>query len=127
MRPLVDDVVAGEIALLALSMDALLHHGHWEVVGHREVKASALPWPAFAEAVAPGEFRLVDHTGRRRRPATSREREMFPFRSVAAPMILERALRAIHGLGEWDPRDDKLRPPAPDLTEASAFGSSADT
>jgi len=116
-------VVAGDIALLALSMDALLHHGHWEVVGHREVDPALLPWPAFKEAVSPGEFHVVDHTGERRRPATAQESNEFPFRSVAAPIILERALQAIHGLADWDPQDDKLRPPAASLTEASAFGS----
>lgn len=123
--PSIDEVVGGDIAFLALSMDALLHHGHWEVVGHREVNPAALPWPAFTEAVSPGEFHLVDHKGHRRRQATSKEREEFPPRSVVAPIILERALGALHGLGEWDSDDDKLRPPSAAVTEASAFDGNA--
>lgn len=122
VAPPIDDVVAGDIALLALSMDALLHHGHWEVVGHREVDAGLLPWPAFKEAVSPDEFHVVDHTGQRRRPATVQETDELPFRSVVSPIVLERALQAIHGLGEWDPQDDKLRPPVASRTEATAFG-----
>lgn len=94
--PDLEAVVAASVVLLALSMDALLFHGHWRLVGHCEVDESAIPWPAYKEGVSPpGTFDVVDFRGRRRRRATDEETERLPFRSVVAPIRVEKALRAL--------------------------------
>jgi hypothetical protein len=104
------EVVEDDVALIALTTDALLHHGHWTVIGKAKVAEDSLPWPAYKEATAPGVFDVVDYTGERRRPATSKEIRELPFRKIVAPFNLERALQAMHGKGEWK-RDDLLPPP----------------
>jgi hypothetical protein len=70
--PDLDAVVANPLALLALSLDALLVHGHWEIVGHRQLDEGRVPWPAYKEGVSPpGTFDVVDYTGQRRRRAAA--------------------------------------------------------
>jgi hypothetical protein len=84
------------------------------------VNSDRLPWPAYKEAVAPGAFDVVDFTGTKRRRATSDEAESLPFRAVVAPIRVERALRALHGLEEWNAAYDELRPPPRDQTSAAS-------
>lgn len=122
-EPDLEEVVAGRLALLALSLDALLYHDHWQLVGHREVDADRLPWPAYKEAIAPGSFQIVDYTGQRGREATPGEVEMLPFRTVVAPIVVEDAYKALHGLADWDEAYDKLRPVSDDRTSAALLPS----
>lgn len=121
--PDLDAVLEGGLALLALSLDALLYHDHWQIVAERPVN-SAMPWPAYKEGVSPpGTFEVVDHTGERRRKATQAEAEMLPFRAVVAPIRVEKALRALHGLEDWDDAYDELRPiPASRTVDALLSG-----
>jgi hypothetical protein len=120
--PDIDAIVSAPLLLLALSMDALLFHQHWRVVGHHDVDGSAIPWPAYKEGVSPpGAFDVVDFTGTRRRPATDDEVERLPFRKVVAPIRVEKALRALRGDDPWDDGYDALRPVADDATSASVL------
>ena len=113
-------VVAEPLVFLALSMDSLLVHGHWQVVGRQEVDASKIPWPAYKEGVTPpGTFDIVDYTGQRRRRANDDEAESLPFRTVVAPIRVEKALRALHGTEPWDDVYDALRPVGDEETSAA--------
>jgi hypothetical protein len=117
-----DEVTSAPLALLALSVDALLHHGHWRVVGHAEVDVDAFPWPAYKEGVSPpGTFDVVDFSGKRRRRATPSEADRLPFRTIVAPIRIERALRALHGREPWLDEYDSLLPPASDATSRALF------
>lgn len=118
-EPDLEAVIAGRLALLALSLDALLYHGHWRVVGHREVDPQELPWPAYKEAVSPDSFQVVDYTGERGREATTTEAEQLPFRAVVAPIVVEDAFKALHGLAEWEDVYDKLRPVSEERTSTA--------
>jgi hypothetical protein len=114
-----DAVVVEPLVLLALSLDALLLRGHWGVVGRRQVDSGDVPWPAYKEAVSPpGTFDVVDYTGQRRRRATEGEAERLPFRTVVAPIRVEKALRALNELEPWDDVYAELRPPPDDETSA---------
>lgn len=109
--PDLESIVSSPLVFLALSMDALLVHEHWLLVGHHEIDEAAIPWPAYKEGVSPpGTFDVVDHTGTRRRRASEDEIESLPFRKVVAPIRIEKALRALHGEGLWDDAYDALRP-----------------
>lgn len=95
-------------------------HGHWQVVGHCKVRTEEVPWPAYKEGVSPpGTYDVVDHTGRRRRRATLQEAERLPFRTVVAPILLEKALRALHGAEPWDEIYDGMRLVESDRTAAA--------
>jgi len=106
-QPELAEIVRGRIALFALSLDALLYHGGWEIVGN--ASAPEIEWPMYKEAVAPDVFETVDHTGSIRRPATPEEAASLPYRSVVAPIRLQNAFRALHGAAEWNEAYDNLR------------------
>jgi hypothetical protein len=91
----------GRVIFLALSMDAKLAAGHWHIVGNRPVR-EGMPLPAFKESVGgPERIDVVDYSGEQRRPAQGAEAELLPNRKVVAPVRLEKALRAKHGLEPW--------------------------
>ena len=52
----------------------------------------------------------MDYSGRRRRPAQAVEAELLPNRKVVAPVRLEKALRAKHGLEPWTEDYSDLAP-----------------
>jgi hypothetical protein len=96
-----DDAVGQRVLFLALSLDAKLSAGHWTVVGNEPVRRD-MPLPAFKEVVGgPGRVDVVDFSGERRRPADDSEADLLPNRKVVAPVRLEKALRAKHGLEAW--------------------------
>jgi hypothetical protein len=108
--PELGEVVTQPVALLALSMDAKVVAGHWVVVGNVPV-APDVPLPAYKETVGiPDRVFVVDHSGTRRRPARAGEAEWLPNRSVVAPVRLEKALRAKHGLMPWTDAYAALEP-----------------
>jgi hypothetical protein len=100
-------VVSSDVALLALSFDALLFHGDWEVVGRHE--PPALRWGVYKKAVAPGVFEAVDHTGEHRRRISAAEAGSLPTRMIVAPALVQNALRALHGAAPWHEAYDRLR------------------
>lgn len=88
-------------------MDALLYHDHWVIVGNRPVPDD-LAWPLYKEATAPGKYEVVDHMGAVVGPASAQEVERLAFRKVVAPIRVQHALEAIHGLQPWDELYDEL-------------------
>jgi hypothetical protein len=102
-----ESVVAGDVALLALSLDALIARGDWELVTNRQ--PPALTWPVYAESVAPGVFEAVDHTGTVRRRVNPDEAARLPTRSIVAPVRVQNAFRALHGAAQWNSAFDQLR------------------
>lgn len=97
----IDEALNERIVFIALSLDAKLAVGHWSVVGNRPVRPE-MPLPAFKEAVGgPERIDVVDYSGHRRRPAQGAEAQLLPNRRVVAPVRLEKALRAKHGLEPW--------------------------
>jgi Immunity protein 26 len=119
-EPDFEAVLANPVILLALSMDALLVHGHWQVFGNAEVDLDRIPWPAYKEGVSPpGAFDVVDASGQRRRSAADDEAARLPFRTVVAPIRVEKAFRALNGTEPWDEAYDALRPVDDELTAAA--------
>jgi hypothetical protein len=113
--------LSAPLLLLALSMDAKIHAGHWSVVAHAAVDPS-IPLPAYKEDVGtPDNIEVVDYSGDRRRPATAIEAATLPYRKVVAPVRVERALRASLGLEPWLDAYDELRAEGR-VTTADMFG-----
>ena len=105
------------VVFLALSLDAKLAAGHWSVLGHRPVR-DGMPLPAFKEAVgSPDRIDVVDYSGGRRRAAQAAEAKLLPNRKVVAPVRLEKALRAKHGLEPWNEAYSDLAPNETATTE----------
>ena len=89
-------VTARPVVLFALTMDALLVVAHWRVVGRHTVSERDLPWAAYKEGISPpGGFEVVDYTGKRRRAATEDEVTRLAYRTVVAPIRVEKDIAAI--------------------------------
>lgn len=92
----------------ALTLDAKFHHGDWPIVGNRKDNLSDLPQPWFKVGVD-GETHIEARDRSVTRRATSAEEASLRHRTVVAPVRIENALKAQHGLADWNPRFDELR------------------
>lgn len=114
-------VTRDRIALVALSFDARIANGDWQVVGSAPLPQDP-PLPAYREARGSlDRVDVVDHSGKRRRPATPSEAAALQNRKLVAPIRLEKAIRALHGLEPWLDAYDDLRPSG--STTSLLFGS----
>jgi hypothetical protein len=102
-----------EMALLALTLDAMIYHGAWVVVGRSEVSSRAcLPGYLLDRGSPPESVRqvIVDHSGKRERPATDRDLVRVKYRTTVAPIRLDKAAKAFFGRMPWDVSYDGLLP-----------------
>jgi hypothetical protein len=103
-----NEVIEAQLVFAALTLDAKLHHGDWQVIGNLQENIASIPQPWFK--IAQGKEIYVEPRDRSfTRPATATEAANLRFRTVVAPVRLEAALKALHGIGEWHPRFDELR------------------
>jgi hypothetical protein len=92
----------------ALSLDAKLYHGHWTVLDHHPEAVGRILQPDFKVEVE-GQTFIESRDRTITRPATALEIERLRYRTVVAPVRLEKALQAFHGLGEWLPHYNELK------------------
>lgn len=102
------DVDGAGLLFAALTLDAKFHHGDWPVIGNRRDNVGQLPQPWFKVSVA-GRAHIEARDRSATRRATPTEEANLRRRTVVAPVRLENALRALHGLAEWNPRFEELR------------------
>jgi hypothetical protein len=108
--PDTDAALRTPLAFLTLSLDAKLYNKEWVIIDHRPV-ADNIPLPAYKESRGVnGEFDVVDYSGQRRREAKDGELDALEYRTTVAPVRLEKALRAKHGIGPWLDAYDRLQP-----------------
>lgn len=101
--------VAGQTPQFAsLTLDAKLHHGEWKIIGNITENLPAIKLPLSKVRIS-GKMHVETHDGRWRRPATIEEAEYLKFRKTVAPVRLEKALQAYHGLLEPHTAYDELR------------------
>jgi hypothetical protein len=115
----VASVVRGRPLLLALSFDAKIYSGQWEIIGNYPV-SSDLPLPAV-KIRRSGTMYVVDYSGSRSRVASEREAALLSYRTYVSPQLLVEALRAKLGFEEWQQRFDEYVPSG-SMTSAQIFG-----
>lgn len=100
-------VIAAKPMFAALSLDAKIHNGDWPIIGNWTTNLASFPQPVFK--VNQGGFIFLESRDRSIfRPASKEEAKILRFRTVVAPVRLEKALKAHNGVGRWDPRYDDL-------------------
>ena len=102
-----DDIDGAALQFAALSLDAKLHHGDWPIIGNRQDNIDALPQPWFKLDYG-GQTYVEARDRSVFRPATAVEERGLRLRKVVAPVRLEKALKARHGVGDWQPQYDEL-------------------
>lgn len=104
----VSEISEGRLLFAALTLDAKFFHGDWTIVGAAPENLAAIPQPVF-KVNQGGRTYLESRDRNISRPASSTEAEQLRFRKVVAPVRIETALKALHGLAPWHERFDELR------------------
>lgn len=95
-------IVQDDVALFAESSDALLYHGHWEVVDNHGVDRRRVPRREFKLMTTNG-YVVEDLMRTAQRTATEEEVEGLPYRSHVAPIRVQYAFEALHEQRQWEP------------------------
>lgn len=101
-------VTTAKLLFAALSLDAKIHNGDWRIIGNVTENLGQVPQPFF-KVNQDGQVFVESRDRSITRPASHSEAEALRFRTVVAPVRLENALKAIEGIGEWNPKFDDLR------------------
>jgi hypothetical protein len=102
--PDISDLVTSEVAFLAETFDAKIWNGDWPIVGSAIPDHARIPFPSYKVTIDRATNWYVEsYDATRRRPATPWEEDALPLRSIVSPIRLEKALQALHGVGQWDP------------------------
>lgn len=106
--PPVGEVVNLPIVLASLSLDALLWHGHWQILGNYVANFELIRYPVFKiDTLLSAEIEDVE--GQKIRKATKKEIQLLPYRTTVAPIRIEKAFKAINGLEEWQESYNELK------------------
>jgi hypothetical protein len=98
--PDLDELINSDILLVGWTVDALIQHGDWKIVGNRQPIVDRVPLPSYKVSLNGARY-LHDFSGNDRRPATDDEWELLDYKTTVAPIRYQKALLAHHGLVEW--------------------------
>ena len=101
------DVDTADILLCGWTMDALLFHGRWKVIGNLPVPEDQIPRPCSKVQVGPERW-ISDFRANLLRPATEYEWDQLEFHSSHAPIRFQNAFLAYHGLAERLPHYESV-------------------
>ena len=110
--PVAHDFVLGQvdtsdILLCGWTMDALLFHGRWHLVGKLPVPETDIPTPC-SRVLVKGRRWISDFRAKPLRPATDFEWDHLENHSSRAAIAFENAFKAHHGLAEMLPSYEKI-------------------
>lgn len=86
--------------LFGNTFDAKFYHKHWSVIANYKDNLTKYQLPFYKIGVDPSY--LEDFNGKKIRKCTPLEEEKLIYRNYIAPILLENALLAYHGLREWN-------------------------
>lgn len=88
------------------SLDAKIFHGHWPLI-QRDTDVSIVAQPIYKVEEPTGVF--AESFDRKVRTAISSDiAQALSYRKGVAPVRFENALKAYHGIGQWDPVFEEL-------------------
>lgn len=102
-----ETVCSASLLLAALTLDAKFYDGTWRVIGTVARNIDRIRQPLF-KVNYNGAVYLESRDRSVFRPASETEGEALSYRTIVAPIRLEKALRAHFGLGDWRPQYDDL-------------------
>lgn len=98
--PDLDELIKNDVLLVGWTLDALIYHDRWKIVGNRQPIAARVPFPSYKVRVS-GEAYVHDFEGGNYRSATAEDWELLDYKKTVAPIRYQRALFAHHGVGDW--------------------------
>jgi hypothetical protein len=106
--PAIEEIVSSRPLFVSNSLDAKIWHGDWPIIGNVLPDVERLPLPKYKVRIGQ-EMYVETYDAKRARPATQAELSRLMFRECVAPVLLEDALKAYWGFGEWEESFDSLK------------------
>lgn len=100
--------VSGPLVFLTLSLDAKIWHKSWPIIGNQIKLVNQYPQPTY-KIEHYGVMSIESRDETKRRAASIDEIKVLKYRKVVAPIIVEDAIKAYFGIGEWIEYYDGLR------------------
>jgi len=100
------DIAVLTPVLASSSLEAKIWHGHWPII-KRNYETINIMKPIYKVGVN-GELIAESFDRKKRKLIDKVTEEKLRFRKGVAPVRLEKAIKAYHGIGEWDPIYDQL-------------------
>ena len=105
--PVLAKVISSKVLFFGYTMDALLYHKYWKIVGNSLVNLEKIKMPYYKLGSA-GDFKLVNHKGDFISKISKEKFEKLNYHEIIAPIRYENAFKAYHGIGEWHDDYDEL-------------------
>jgi hypothetical protein len=101
MTPVLEEICKDDILFGGYTMDALLYHKKWVIIGNFSLNIDKIKLPYYKLGTPPN-MRIVDFKAEQKiRDATKEEFEQLDYLTVVAPIRFQLALQAYHKMGEW--------------------------
>lgn len=101
--PSLIEITANKILFLGYTMDALLYHKYWQIIGNDYSNLKTIKLPYYKLGTPPN-ISIVNYNGDFVRKANKEEFDKLTYQTVVAPVRYENALKAYHNFLEW--KDD---------------------
>jgi hypothetical protein len=105
--PSIDKIIEDKILFLGYTMDALIYHKYWQIIGNKTSNLAEIKLPYYKLGTPP-DMNIVDYQGNIFRSASKSEFDNLEYKTVAAPVRYENALKAYYKMAEWDDDYDEL-------------------
>jgi len=113
-QPDLDEMLKGAVLLVGWTLDALIYHGRWKIVGNRPPISARVPFPSYKVRVK-GMPHVHDFNGENYRPATAHDWELLDNKTIVSAIRYQNALLAHHDLERY--RLECVAVPANELGE----------
>ena len=90
-----------------LTLDALIWHGRWPIIDNYTDNIGEIPRPYF-KLNDSGVYNIVDIDLEPIREVKSGEMDQLINKTTVAPIVVQDAVQAWFGIGDWNRNDDKL-------------------
>jgi hypothetical protein len=107
-HPAIEEIISSPPLFVSNSFDAKIWHGDWPIIGNVPPDLARLPLPKYKVQIGQ-EMHVESYDATRARPATQSELGRLTFRTCVSPILLELALKAHWGFGEWEESFDCMK------------------
>lgn len=105
--PSLTEIIADRILFLGYTMDALIYHKDWKIIGNVSSNINKIKLPYYKLGTFP-DVKIVNYKGDTLRKASKNEFDNLEYETVVAPVRYELALQAYHKIGKWNEDYDRL-------------------
>jgi len=99
-------LINSKIVILTYTVDVFIEDGIWKVIGNLK-PPSNIKFPEYIIETSTGP-KVMDYTGKMLREPTSSDLKSLGSKKSVSPKVLDLAIKAKFGTGEWYPTLDML-------------------